>query len=166
MDKRWYELDEIELGQEVERIVAGLDSLYSSRDAAETHFTAIYEGRTLSGTDAGAYLGAYQRKMVDDAELVINLPRSMCDTVHAEIAGRQKPKPQFETSGADYRQRRRAKKLDKFCESQIRLPQGSYSSAHELLEDCWLDAEICGTGFAKVFADGDSIAIERVRACR
>lgn len=157
-ERRWHQLEGSELASEVSRIVDGLDSEYSYRDARCVRSMELYEGRRLDALSASAYLAEYD----DRNTLRLNLIRSGCDTVLSEISGKQKPKPMFVTSGGDYRQRRRAKKLDKFVESQLRLPQGNYSSAWELMEDAFMDALICGTGPIHVYADGDSVAIDRV----
>lgn len=156
---RWHNLEGAELASEVERLVDCLDSDYTARDAQSLYCLSLYEGRSLTSLSPHAYLDEWRR---GENVLNINVSRSACDTVQAEIAGRSRPRPMFMTSGADYRMRRRAKRLDKFVESQLRLPQGQYASTHELMEDVLLDALILGTGFAHVYSDNDSIAVDRV----
>lgn len=89
------------------------------------------------------------------------LARNACDTVQAEIAGRQKPKPMFMPTGADWAVRRKSKRLDRFVESVLRQPQGQYANAWELTEDVMHDATVGGYGIMRVLAGDDSIIMER-----
>lgn len=84
-----------------------------------------------------------------------NLTRSLIDTVQADIAARQRPKPSFLTSSAEWKLRRRAKKLDDFVEAQMFEDQGAYEDVWQVFLDCFIDACMpgFGTGVAKVWAD-------------
>ncbi len=158
LGKRWHKLEGRDLAAEVEKIVDGLDSAYSAHDSRAVLSVSTYEGRSLQSLSPLAYLDSWS----SEGALQLNVTRSACDTVLAEISGRQKPKPSFLTNGADYRTRRKAKKHDKFVEAQMRLPQGTYAQTWEVMEDALMDAIITGTGFVYPYADGDSICVERV----
>lgn len=96
----------------------------------------------------------------DDGELRYNLSRAACDTVHAEIAGRQKPAPKFQTAGADWKTKRTAKLLEKYMLGFLAQAQQPYLNGWELMEDSFLDSPIGGVMAVKVLADFDE---ERVR---
>jgi len=90
-----------------------------------------------------------------------NVSRSAVDTGQAEIAARQRPKPMFITSGADWHTKRRAKRMDRFVEAWMHQRQGArYADVWELTEDCFRDAEIDVGGVVKIVID---YASERIR---
>lgn len=132
----WYQSDDP--GKEAWNSALAIkqDQEYRIRKGEE--FIALYEGREFG---------------LDEEELRYNLSRAACDTIHAEISGRQKPVPKFQTSGADWKTKRKAKQLEKFMLAYLAQRQGQYLNAHELMEDVFLDCSVTGTGVAKVFAD-------------
>jgi len=93
--------------------------------------------------------------LFDDSEdeLKYNLSRAAVDTVHAEIAGRQKPVPKFQTQGADWKTKRKAKAMEKFILGFLAQPQGDFLNAHELMEDAFIDAMVGGTSVVKVLSN-------------
>lgn len=120
---------------------------------------SYYEGRSVSLED-----DQYYADVPLELPPLFNLIRSACDTAQADVAGRQRPKPMFLTTGADWKTRRKAKKLDKFVEAQLQLRQGQYSDAWQVMLAAFHDATKGGTGLVKVFGDAlnECICIERV----
>jgi len=159
LGKRWHKLDDSDLAREVQAISESLDKDYSGRDEKVRQFVSLYEGERLDDLSPTAYASTGSGMA---APLSYNLYRSLCDTAQAEIAGRQKPKPSFMTSGGDYKTKRRARMLEKFVESQLEQPQGLHANGWELLEEAELDATISGASVVKVFDDSDSIRMELV----
>lgn len=160
-DGRWYQLRGDDAGRAV---VAICDALISDVGAAlrERWFRgrSLYEGRLVTDETMRLAGGKW-------AEDLYNLTRSAVDTAHAEIAARQRPKPMFLTTGADWRTKRKAKKLDKFVEGWLNQRQGArYSDAWELAEDVFRDATIAVGGAIKVVPDvaKKKIRYERVPA--
>lgn len=100
----------------------------------------------------------------DYDDLVLNKARAACHSIQAKLAGRQKPKPQFLTSGAEWSLKRRAQRLDKFVEGTLHQQQGQYADSWELAQDVLLDCAIWGTGAIKVFPGDERICHERVFA--
>jgi hypothetical protein len=111
----------------------------------------LYEGQPV--TLSGDGFIQYQDAGMDFLPPLRPLVRSACETVKADIAGRQKPKPMFVTSGGEWRARRRAKKLDKFVEGQMCQAMGIYANFWELMEEGFHDASKIGDGFVKIIAD-------------
>lgn len=142
---RWHELDGDECAAEVVSLCRALWAEDGEgRRAKWLAAYSVYEDRWLHDETlrGGAPLGARY-----------NVTASVVDTGVAEIAARQRPKPTFLTSGGDWRTKRKAKKLDKFVEAHLHLPQGRYQDVWELGEDVFRDAEVTGTGLAKVTID-------------
>ena len=89
--------------------------------------------------------------------VTLNIVQSMIDTVVSKIT-KNKPKPSFVTSGGDWSDQQKAKKLTKFCEGQF------YSTEfYEKATLAFQDACIFGTGAVKLYIDSDlEIKAERV----
>ncbi len=118
-----------------------------------------YEARTFSNEQMS--------DCVWDETCRYNVTRSAVDTAQAEIASRQRPKPMFLTSGADWQTRRRAKRLDRAVEAQLHQRQGArYADAWELTEDVFRDAANDVGGVVKVYPDHNEgrVRLDRVPA--
>lgn len=157
--KRWWLLTGSELASQVVSICDILARESEGRRLRYRRALTLYEGRAVD-LDADAFFTHDKAGLAP----LYNLVRSACDTAQADIAARQKPKPQFLTTGADWKARRRAKKLDKFVEAQLNERQGCYADAWQLALTCFLDSVKLGDGFAKVWADMDhkKVRVERV----
>jgi hypothetical protein len=147
------------MGVEVYRIGDALHTAQAGRRGRWLNNLRAYEGRGLDSL----YADAYSRSEPNE-DVTYNLSRRGVHTAVAQIAGRQKPKAQFQTSGADWNIQRRARKLDKICESQLHQRQGRYQNGWELMAACLKDAAIGGDGVVKVYAAGNQVVYERKRA--
>lgn len=154
---RWHQLSGTDMAQEVCAISDGLEADQKSRTNRYLLLTSLYEMRSLDALHASAYesIGKYYE------DVCVPVARSLCDTVQADIAGRQRVKPMFSTTGADWRTRRKAKKLDRFVEAVLHGEQGTYMNGWELCDDVFLDEAICGHGITTVDVD-DSMGEARV----
>jgi len=158
--RRWWAIEDAEdMGSEVFRIGSALERDQAGRRARWLSCITAYEGRTLDSLYADSYSRSEPRE-----DLTYNLHRRGVHTAVAQIAGRQKPKAQFQTSGADWSTQRRARKLDKICESQLTQRQGRYQNGWELMATVLRDAAIGGDGVVKVYAAGNRVVYERKRA--
>lgn len=146
------------MAHEVCAIADGLEADQKGRQNRYLLLTSLYEMRPLDSLTAAAY----DKSDKYYEEIYIPLARSLCDTVQADIAGRQRVKAQFSTTGADWRTRRRAKKLDQLVEAVFHQEQATYANAWELFDDVFLDETICGAGVTTCYVDdsmGDPKAI-------
>ena len=155
----WWEQSDASVWQEVCAIAKSLRDDQSSRRTRAIAAISTFEGRRLSALSPFAYFKAPAYEDLD-----WNIPRSLCQTVQAKIAGLQRPKAQFMVTDADWQTKRRAKRLDRFVEGQMFQRQGIYETAWDLGTDVFLDACIQGMGVIKVFADVDAnkVQLERV----
>lgn len=158
---RWSDLEGDELGNALVAVVDSLEKQDENRRTRCQRMLSMYEGRSISLQDDQYYSDTAISLQMPP---LYNLVRSACDTAQADIAGRQKPKPMFMTTGADWKARRRAKKLDKFVEAQLCQAQGQYQDAWQLMLDVFHDTTKVGTGLAKVYGDVEEkkVRIERV----
>lgn len=144
--KRLLQLDGDELAHEVWGIAEDLRKNNTAFRARCLEMLCRYEGRKLEGLYAGAYTvnGAQAQ---DDR--LYRAGRMLVGALQAEIVGSGRPKPAFITSGADWKVRRRAKKLDRFTEATLCQEQDTYADAWELVADVLLDCLILPFGFIK-----------------
>lgn len=95
----------------------------------------------------------------DASRLTLNVIKSCVDTAAAKIS-KSKPRPQFVTSGGDWKLKKKSKQLTKYLD-------GLFDSAnvYPIAQECFVDACTFGTGVLKVLIkDEESIAVERVLA--
>ena len=110
----------------------------------------------LSGTGGVAYSRLIQSQTAAKERLTYNAIQSIVDTVTARI-GETKPRPFYLTSAGDYRQQRKAKKLNQYIEG-VFYDQKTYDVGLQAFRD----AAIWGDGFIHVFGRGGKVVHERV----
>jgi hypothetical protein len=157
---RWWKLEGHELANQVSAICTTLEHADGVRRTRYTSALRHYEGRAVLLDEASYYANI---DVVYESP-IYNVSRSACDTAKADIAGRQKPKPIFITTGGDWRARRKAKKADKFVEGQMTQRQGRYANCWELMTEVFHDSAKLGNGIAKVSPDihHKKVMVERV----
>ncbi len=88
--------------------------------------------------------------------LSLNIVRNMCNAVQSKIA-KNRPKPWFQTSGADFKVQQKARKLEQYTKGIF------YSEkVYHKTSQAFLDAAIMGTGCLKVMPGKKRVIIERV----
>jgi len=158
---RWYAKTGAALANEVWLIADSLVDNQKWRGLATKEMIELYDGRLLMGQmDYGA-CSLQDFGNGTDGELSWNVTKSACDSVVAEISGRQKPMAKFQTQGAGWKTKRKAKKLEKFCLGVMNQRQGPYLNSWELMEETFRDSTVVEFGIAKVFWDGEKVALER-----
>ena len=102
--------------------------------------------------------GAYSRPILSlsSSRVTWNVIASCIDTAAAKIA-KNKPKPTFLTSGADWGMQQKAKKLEKVVTGQFYECQTYVESAK-----CFVDAAVLGSGIMKVYGCDGQVVNERV----
>lgn len=158
-DEHWSELEGDECARVVVDICRGLKETEAQRRKLRWfQCWSRYEGRTFIDESMAGFW---------DLENRYNVSRSAVDTGQAEIAARQRPKPMFITSGADWHTKRRAKRMDRFVEAWLHQRQGArYADIWELTEDIFRDAAIDVGGVLKIVVDYErkKIGFERIPA--
>lgn len=162
--RRWWKLDGDELAKYVYDLGCQLENSQQVNVDRAKASIELYSGRVFTGDSLLPTGGELLSDETDLYDLDYNLSRAGVNTVHAEIAGRQKPTAKFQTSGADWRTKRRAKRLEKYCSAQLYQRQGQYLNAWQLMESVFRDACITGFGACKVFSDDDRVYMERTHA--
>lgn len=157
--RHWYQCESAR--EQAETLIAIGEQL--REDSASRRDRCLAQLRSFEGCEVED-LSPWGYSHIEGSDLKWPLARSACESVQAKIAGKQKPRPQFLTSGGNYRQRRRAERLNKFVEGCWAQPQGRYHNLWELTARVQLDCEIFHGGAVKVQADSidERVYFERV----
>lgn len=156
--KRWHQLEGSAMAHEVRNIADGLWNEQSHRRARYQRNLELFEGVKLGSYDASGYYRVdYRARGEEDPG---NLIRSACQSAAAEFFAKQKPKPQFLTSGAKWTTRRKAKKLDKICEGILAQRQGRWIDMWAFGFDAGMELCIQGTAAIYVMADLENERID------
>jgi hypothetical protein len=163
---RWYTLDGKELARAVNNIA---DVLYRDQQSRRTRYKlnqSLFEGFPMTAYTAEGYTRLPADGVYDDPD-PRRLIRSAVQTARAEIYSKQKPKGQAQTSGADWKTRRKAQKLDRLHEGILNQRQGGYPNVWALMWDRGAEAATQGTGPVKVVLDveAEQVVHEEVPCC-
>lgn len=160
MAGRWHEQEGVERAREVENIADGLWADQALRRTRYLRNVQLFEVIDIPTADAAGYcraLGGANLAIPSDR---LGLIRSGVQTAAAEVFAKQKPKPQFQTSGADWRTRRKAKKLDKLCEGILHQRQGKFLDVWDFVFDAGVELLVQGTAAMHVLASSEAGKIE------
>jgi hypothetical protein len=150
-DLRWWKAKDADVGKALVCAAHVLEERLAPRHKLFLQYARMYGNREIAGLGLRSYAEA---KLGE--RLTMNVVASCIDTATAKVA-KNKPAPQFLTSGADYAFRRKAEKLNKFGKGLLHQA-GVYNSGATIFRD----ACIFGTGFAKLYAEGKRVCAERV----
>lgn len=137
-----------------------LDSLHdgqTTRSQNNLRYARLYGNMDVLGLSPTDYFRTSTPAILS-SRLSLNIVRSCVDTVHSRIA-KNKPRPQFLTSGGDWELQQKAKGLSKFV-------QGVFyeTEFYDTLANCFRDSAIFGTGFIKAYILNRRIVFERALA--
>src|SRR5690606_17502355 len=161
----WHEKTGAELAHEVEDLCKQLEEQQKHRRERYIRNLELFEGTPLGAYGASAYYRMSNKALANDP---LGLIHSAVETAVAEVYAKQKPKPQVQTSGADWTTRRRAKKMDKVFEGILHQRQGRWVDMwHFMVEHVGYEVALQGVAFIKVVSDLDErrIVHELVPAC-
>lgn len=145
---KWWavEEDEADDGKEVANAVdasLGLMRVYQERRTAQAVFNARLYGNLAITSPFGVIVSELQTatSVAPTNRLTFNVIRSCVDTIVSRIAARVKPRPYWLSSEGSYKDRRRAKRLNKFSDGLM-----SEQKIHKLATQVFRDATVFGTG--------------------
>lgn len=144
----WHKLPKSEMGQGVARMIEAFKREQSGRRTRYRRNLELYERRKAN--DASAFQDGGSEDFERDR---LGLIRSAVATAVSSVYAPQKPKPQFQTSGASWAIRRRAYKLDRICEGIINQRQGRWINVWALMTDAGTETAVQGVAPIKVVAD-------------
>ncbi len=155
-DRKWWMLSGEKCAQSIESTVKALQLAQMARIRQASISMRLYGNFSLFGQAGAMQARALASQTAVKDRMTDNVIQSVIDTVHSKIM-EDKPRPYFLTSGGDYRQQRKAKKLNQFEEGNFyenkTYEKGGLASR---------DGMVFGDGLIHVFARGGKIRHERV----
>lgn len=155
-DKKWWTLSKDEIPSAINGVTQFLYTHQSRRQTQNLLSARLYGNLSVMGLNGLTYsrVASVQNSLKD--RISYNVIQSVIDTLVAKIA-KNKPRPLFLTSGGNFVQQRRAKKLNKFCDG-IFYENNAYQMGKEIFRDsCVFDA-----GVVHVFNHYGRVKWERV----
>ncbi len=158
-DIRWWQVgDEKERNKSLMTMVHALETQSEERRQANLRHARLYENVELENLTGNDYAAALVRQALYGSGITrFNVIAACQDTLAAKIT-KNRPRPNFLTSGASWVDQQKARRLDKwqrgvFYETQV----------HEVSKQVAMDAFTFGTGFLHVYMGDDKrLKIERV----
>ena len=160
----WHTLKRSEMGPAVQRLVEHFKKEQAGRRTRYKRNLELYERRSMNGHTAHGYFDADTGESFDRDRL--GLIRSAVSTAVSNIYAPQKPKPQFQTTGASWAVRRRARKLDRICEGILNQRQDRWINVWAMMADAGAEAATQGVACIKVLADTENMRVaHKLIAC-
>jgi hypothetical protein len=158
-DIRWWDLkDEDERNKSLMTMATALEDASAERQQANLRHARLYENVELDSLTGTDYAAALVRQALYGAGVMrLNVIAACEDTLAAKIT-KNRPRPNFLTSGASWKSQQKARRLDKwmrgvFYETQV----------HEKSKPVAMDGFTFGTGFLHVYMNAKKrIECERV----
>lgn len=158
VNRRWWLVDKKDLAQSVTSIINTLSKYDSPRQTQYQISTRLYGNINLFGLNGLSFTKISQVQNGQRDRVTYNVIQSCIDTLVSKMA-KNRPKPLFLTSGGNYKQQRKAKKLDKFVEGVF-----YENDVYTLSKEVFRDACIFGDGIIHVYEENGRIKYERVIA--
>ena len=156
-NRRWWKYAGAKCAQSIGGTADFLQKQQSARIKQQVINQSLYGNRRLNGAQAAARQRLLASTSGQRANLITyNAVQSIVDTATSKI-GETKPRPYFLTSGGNYKQQRKAKRLNKYVEG-VFYENKTYDLTPQQFRDCAID----GDGFIHVFERGGKIRHECV----
>lgn len=154
--RRWWSLRGADCASSIRSIVADLEKAQAARIRQAVVSSRLYGNLSLQGTAGASYARLLASQAAAKDRMTFNAIQSIVDTLVSQV-GETKPRPYYLTSGGNYRQQRKAKKLSQFTDG-VFYETKTYRKGPK----CFRDGAIWGDGFMHVFARGGKLHHERV----
>jgi hypothetical protein len=149
----WWQAPEKQAHEALHEYVKKLNNDQNYRATENLKHMRLYGNQEI----LGFALGQYSRTgPAVDNRVTLNVIQSMVDTVTSKTV-KNEPLPMFLTDGGNFKEQRRAKKLNQFVEGQF-----YHNKVFQKTARMFVDACVFGTGVLKVFRHGNEVCIERV----
>lgn len=154
-DEQWWnpEVKDEELAHSLVSHFKSLDENQTYRQEANLRNLRLYSSLAVLGLSSTDYM---QEELLPRNRLKMNVIQSVVDTAQALIAT-NRTRIQYYTFDGNYKMQQKAKNLTYFTDGQF-YKANVYSTSPEVFRD----AEMFGTGFAKIFEQDGDIVVERV----
>lgn len=165
---RWWDKDELkgeDAGASMVKAAKAIESSPAEQIRYDLNllYGSLYEGRELTnlyqyGGQAAFTGGGVSVGPGAVGAITWNVIRSVIQTVASQVS-RSRPRARFITSGGDYRQKRRAKKLTAYCDGLF-----AEARVYEKTQQAFICAGAFDVAGIHVYRDNDRVAVDLVRA--
>ena len=145
---KWWLGDQDKAHRNVQAVVAAIEENQNFRRIQNLRYARLYANREIIGFGATTF----DRPLSKDAitnRVTYNVVKATTDTASSKI-GKSKPRPLVLTSGGDFSEQQKGKKLSKYLEGVFDV-----ANTYEIGQRVFVDACVFGTGAMKVFFDFD-----------
>ena len=154
-DYAWWSQEGDAVADSVQAVVNNIVKTQDYQRTLNLRYARLYGNLEVFGLGYGSYRRNTPQTVPDNA-VTYNVVKSVIDTAAAKIS-QNRPRPLFLTSGGNYAQQERAKKLTKYVDGVF------YDThAYRKAQDAFIDAGVFGTGCLKVFIEEGRVRLERV----
>ena len=150
----WWQAPDLWLAKDLFTHVEGIEEAQRAVHEANLYHACLYSNREEIGINWMNNSRGFDTAAANGI-VTNNVIKQVIDTATSIIA-KNKPRPRVLTSGAEWVDQRRAKKLEKFLWAEF-----SHRGAYRLGPSVFRDACIWGTGLLKVLELGGTIKLER-----
>ena len=156
VDLNWYKQETPH--ESVFGMVNKIDEDQSYRHALNVKHARLYNNLEMLGLNVSrnGTAGSVNPQDISSGKITHNLVKSCIDTASSKIA-KNRPKPQFLTSGGDYKAKQKAELLTKYIEG-VFYSTDYYVQASKI----FIDGCVFGTGVLKIYIEEGQIKCERV----
>ncbi len=155
-NRQWWTTKKEDLFQSVNSIIKTITDHDTPRQTGLHIYSRLYGNTNMLGINGLSYQKLADVKGAVRDRVCYNIVSSIVDTKVARMS-KNKPKPLFLTSGANYKTMRKAKKLDKWVDGLF-YEDEAYKLGPQILRD----AEVWGDAAVHVFNRDNKICWERV----
>jgi hypothetical protein len=155
--RRWWDYEGNKCADSIRSNIEFLQKAQNNRIRQMVVSARLYGNMGMMSTGSSlAFARAFQSSAVGKERITYNAIQSIVDTLVSHV-GETKPRPYYLTSGGNYREQRKAKKLSQFTDGVF-----YETKTYRLAPKAFRDAGIWGDGFIHVYARGGKLHHERV----
>jgi hypothetical protein len=151
----WWNLEGDDTADSVQAVVNNIVESQTYQRTLNFKFARLYGNLEMFGLGYGTYTGKAPQ-VISSNSVTYNVVKSVIDTAAAKIS-KNRPRPMFLTSGGDYSQQQKAKKLTKYIDGVF-----YDTKAYVKVQQSFIDACVFGTGVIKIWIEDNRIQLERV----
>lgn len=155
--RRWWKMTGAECANAIGSNVKFLQDAQKRRINQQAINHGLYGNRRLTGTQAQARMQMMSQQSASRGSLIsYNMVQSIVDT-GTSLIGETKPRPYFLTSGGNYKQQRKAKRLNKYWDG-VAYENKLTDIGPQMFRDCAID----GDGLIYAYVKHGRVCLEGV----
>lgn len=152
----WWKAPEAEMHMHVTAVTRRIETDQAPRLGEMLRYARLYAQRNFQGFGSSQYQRAIATSPRNQNVLKLNVIKACISTSASKIS-KNRPRALFLTDGADYELQDRAEKCTQYVDGLFRA-----TDVYTHGQAVFVDSQVFGTGGLEVFAEGETIKVERV----